>query len=846
MKKFTTLDLSGFYNTSKFDPYPAIGSKPYWDLTTIGELSRIDLHELKPALVPFQFPPKTTGNDILVLPAAPIMDQDIESIFIPIGMRASYCCLAHCCAIQHLDPDPLEIPIGEELARYALIYADGSEHQTTIRRRFEINPLSSLWLSPSGGDPFVAKVMRYKPTTKGSSELPWGFKQLGIDIDFLVLPCVYAMPNPYPEKEIRGLRLQSLKEYGIAIFAITLAHFPEHPLRLLARETFLLSLPEGMKVAPEKVSVTLDMGHVTRMYPEPGIQGETWLNDPLKALGKAVSPQEPKERFAIEATGTVAASFKVEAADKKFELSYGEVVSKGKAVSPEGARIEFCYPGKTWAHVKVADEGTGKPTPVRVRFLGPRGEYIPPYGHPSEVNTAWFEDEGGNVVIGSETFAYVPGEFQIELPIGDVFVEISKGFEYEPVRRKLNIEAGTRQLTLGVKQFIALRQQNFVTADTHVHFLSPQTAWLEGQCEGLNLINLLASQWGKLFTNVGDLSGKVSGSSGEDTIVFVGTENRHHFLGHISLLGTQGMPVFPLCTGGPTESWFGDPDIRSQLEWAEECRAKGGVAIRPHFPFPYCEVGADIILGKIDALEIRNLEVRNNSLDSFSIREWYRYLNCGYRLPAVGGTDKMCAGTPVGGVRTYARLDSDAGLSFENWGKAVRAGRTFTTSGPIIGLTVEGKEMGEEVRLPSGGGTLAVEAWTVCAQPMHGLELINNGKIISRVDTKEGSCRLEIKEKVKIDKSGWLAARCFSQHQVWHIWPTSLNPVNVGAHTSPIYLVVDNQEVFNPSDAVYIMTLLHGGMEWVDTLSIRGSEDQHHRLHAVFENAERVLKRKWK
>ena len=90
-----------------------------------------------------------------------------------------------------------------------------------------------------------------------------------------------------------------------------------------------------------------------------------------------------------------------------------------------------------------------------------------------------------------------------------------------------------------------------MTADTHVHFISPQTAWLQGQAEGLNLINLLASQWGDLYTNVGDLSGGLSGVSRDDTLVWVGTENRQHLLGHMSLLGVQGEPVFPMTTGGP-------------------------------------------------------------------------------------------------------------------------------------------------------------------------------------------------------------------------------------------------------------------------------------------------------
>ena len=97
-----------------------------------------------------------------------------------------------------------------------------------------------------------------------------------------------------------------------------------------------------------------------------------------------------------------------------------------------------------------------------------------------------------------------------------------------------------------------------MTADTHVHFLSPQTARLEAEAEGVNVVNLLASQWGDLFTNVGDFTGAVSGVSHDDTIVWVGTENRQHALGHVSLLGPRGSLVSPLCAGGPDESYLGD------------------------------------------------------------------------------------------------------------------------------------------------------------------------------------------------------------------------------------------------------------------------------------------------
>lgn len=134
-----------------------------------------------------------------------------------------------------------------------------------------------------------------------------------------------------------------------------------------------------------------------------------------------------------------------------------------------------------------------------------------------------------------------------------------------------------------------------------------------------------------------------------------------------------------------------------------------------------------------------------------------------------------------------------------------------------------------------------MESWAVCAQPINGLEIINNGRVIARSESREGTQRLELKEKIKVGGSGWLAARCFSYHQVWYVWP-----VNLAAHTSPIYIVVDNQQVFNPSDAVYLLTLIHGGMEWVDTLAIRADEHSHRRLRSVFESAESELNGKLK
>ena len=119
------------------------------------------------------------------------------------------------------------------------------------------------------------------------------------------------------------------------------------------------------------------------------------------------------------------------------------------------------------------------------------------------------------------------------------------------------------------------------------------------------------------------------------------------------------------------EARLGDPLTGLIADWADAAREQGGLALAVHFPLPYAEVAADIVSGKIDAVEMQAL---TPDIDGPSIREWYRFLNCGYRLPIVGGTDKMSAEIPLGAIRTYARLAPGAPISFDDLGRR-RPGR---------------------------------------------------------------------------------------------------------------------------------------------------------------------------
>ncbi|MFH1841631.1 MAG: CehA/McbA family metallohydrolase, partial [bacterium] len=349
--------------------------------------------------------------------------------------------------------------------------------------------------------------------------------------------------------------------------------------------------------------------------------------------------------------------------------------------------------------------------------------------------------------------------------------------------------------------------------------------------EGVNVVNLLASQWGRLFTNVGDISGR-AGAVENDTVVWVGTENRNHMLGHISMLGTKGSPVFPMCCGGVGEAWVGDPDYRTLTEWAQECKAKDGVVIRPHFP--YCGFTEDPVLavkGVVDALEIRQ-----NRGGGFPVQEWYRYLNNGYRVAVAGGTDKMGAYCALGSLRTYAKLNPDKPFTYENWAKAVRAGCTISTNGPLLDMRVDGKRIGKTIEMRGNGGTVEVKAVAESAWKVGDLEIVLNGRVVAREEARHGAAKLTLSEKIKVKGAGWIAARCSGAGNT----PAQY----MAAHTSPVYIRCGGETPFDGPALEHMLNLTRGGIEYLETLSTRFDDREQERMIQIYQEVEAHLKKR--
>jgi hypothetical protein len=842
--KFTPINLTAHFTASSTDFGPRDEAKGLNPQSARDGLIRMPSGKQTFRGIPFELGPEDTRTKSWI-----VLDQkenpwSTASCEIALHQKASFICLAQFC-----DWDPNESPppnedvieqVGQQLGEAVLVYQDGQEASLPLRRRFEVNSPSVSW----GHLSFAAVPHRQDGTRKLHDPLKngfaWGDLQVGIwdssypsDPDLASHETLWlcALANPFPDRTLRALRLRATSRDPLIICAFTLFHGKDNPLRYESVTWYRIKLPEASAQESARWKVDVDLGVVTRTHPSISFEPEKWLLAPRAGLGERRREMPPSQELYVELTASREATLTLSdtKSARQYLFNLGEA-EPGKELWAQGRTtlIEVLEPGKAFLQGQVLDASSHRPTPVRLAFYSKDGRYIPPYGHRRDVNSAFFQDYGADIKLMDSSFAYVDGTFQIELPVGEVFLEMTKGFEYEGVRRKLRVEPGQRQLDLEISRFVDLRSQGWVSADTHVHFLSPTTAILEGQAEGLNLINLLAAQWGELFTNVGDFShGPVTSQDGE-MMVWMGTENRQHILGHLGLLGGHGQPVFPMSAGGAEESRIGEPVWKSLSEWADSCRRREGVVVAVHFPYPTGELAADIVLGKIDAVELSPMSLGEH-FNNLRFLDWYRYLNCGYRLPCVGGTDKMGAWIPAGASRAYAYLGGEE-FNFPNWAKAIRGGNTFMTSGPLIFFQADGKPPGSEIALKAGGANIEVRAEVRSYVPVHCLDVVMNGQVVSSREESSGAKTLTLNDRIQVPGPGWLAARCASR-----LDPTG--SLRIAAHTSPVYLRVPDHDLFSPSAAAYMLTLIEGAETWVKNLATRPEPEQLARISRVFTEA---------
>jgi hypothetical protein len=493
-------------------------------------------------------------------------------------------------------------------------------------------------------------------------------------------------------------------------------------------------------------------------------------------------------------------------------------------------------------HVRVHDAATGQPTPARVRFASLGGETFAPFGRLAEFTTDRHQQVGGNVLLGTKPYAYIDGTCEVRLPAGPLVVDLAKGPEYTPHHLELMLTAGKLALRFALQRWINLRQEGWYSGDTRAHSLTPHAALLEAAAEDLAVVNLLAAECQvpgperktyRAIPNILAFSGQQPALEMPGHMVVVNTHNRHPVLGGLGLLNCH-RPVYPLCFGGPDglDDW-------TLADWCDQCHRKGGLVIwtgagQGGQDGALGEPLADLILGKIDALEISLPE--GSPFDI--LPAWYALLNCGFRVPLVGASGKDSNAIDLGAMRTYARLQPGEELTYRNWIEAIRAGRTFVTNGPLLSFTVAGHDPGAVVSLPTAKQAIRVHAEARSAVPFDRLELLASGIVVAAADASGSPASAVLEVDLPVATSGWLAARCGGAQQLFH----RSAPQRVFAHTSSVYVQVQSRSLWADAAAAAALTAdLDRMLDWVGREGRFENDHQRDHLAGIIRSAKSVL-----
>ncbi len=497
--------------------------------------------------------------------------------------------------------------------------------------------------------------------------------------------------------------------------------------------------------------------------------------------------------------------------------------------------------------VTVREAGAQAPLPCRAWVsVGSKRLFDPEPGH----GTSYVKDRSFSC----------DGQFVMKVPAGNAVIHVERGKEYWPVDKEIVVEEGrTIQVEITLKRWVDMSKDRWYSSDIHCHF-------------GLNNIEVLKQlaladdvNFEPILTLWNHQSPAPPGGVWPD---WPGGSSIYADATHLVTLRNQEIERIG---GGAFESvgallmmGLNRPVKMPPRGDRYPCDAVLGRIARE--ASPRCIIDTDkpiwgenvvgVALGLFDSVQVchnhyhREVTLQDGRLgwgmadnenghDEPSADElfhrtnstYYRFLNCGFRLAATGGSAMGVMAVPLGYGRTYAKLDGP--LSEAGYLNAIRAGRTFATNGPILILTANGLDCGEEIQYSmSGNEPIWIKAELRSIQRIDSMELLFNGKVIKRTDLDDERPSPILRESVAMGlkplRSGWVVARATFTSPDGHLRQ---------AHTSPVYVTVDGKPTASKADAEYMIRWIDRLLEVSNKPGRYESEDRRMQTQAIFKEA---------
>jgi TolB protein len=529
-----------------------------------------------------------------------------------------------------------------------------------------------------------------------------------------------------------------------------------------------------------------------------------------------------------------------------FPISYGDFDNINPRWSPDGKRIAFIsnrggnnslwtqeIPGGKQTQVVAAKRNYLRPTgtlamrvldennqlsPARVFVTGDDQRAYAP-------EDAWMHADD-SFVRSERSFEahyfHSSGESRLTVPAGNVNVGVMKGFEYRFEQQNVKISPGQKAQIIVHLHPLKVPQdagRHWVSGDVHVHMNyggsyhnTPSHLVAQAAAENLSIVEDLIVNKERRFPDIKYFSGKPDPASTATTLLLHSQEYHTSYWGHLGLLNLTSNILLPGYAGYPgtaAASLF--PSNADIADLGHQQHALVGY-VHPYDSVPAPgkddsvnhELPVDLALGKVDYIEALGF-----SDHKATAQVWYRLLNCGFHLPAAAGTDAMANFAslrgPVGLNRVHASMPVGP-LKIEPWLNAVKRGQTFATNGPLLGLKLNGKEVGDTLELPAGKSEVKLRAWLRSFVPINHLELICNGKVARELKLNPNGESADAEDTISGLQSGWCLLRASNDKATYPL--LDLYPY---ASTSPIYISVANSSPVRKEDAAYFVA-------WIDRM----------------------------
>jgi TolB protein len=459
--------------------------------------------------------------------------------------------------------------------------------------------------------------------------------------------------------------------------------------------------------------------------------------------------------------------------------------------------------------ISVVDED-GNPTAARISVTDTSGRFWPPNG-------AWIHaDDGFDRSIAAFEAHYFHGTgAEVEVPPGEITVDVQKGFGCRPEHRKILLKnGGYESLTISLKPLEARKSNGgqWVSGDLHVHMNYggayvnfPRNLRDQAEAEGLQIINNLIVNKEQRFPDISYRGKEIEGD--QDVLLLQGQEFHTSYWGHRGLLNSGGYLLLPGYAGYPNTAAASLYPMNADVY--DMAHAQGALVGEVHpfdaVPDPFAnppqritdELPVDVALGKLDYMEIVGFSDHRSTAEV-----WYKLLNLGFRLPAGAGTDATTNyAAPIRGHvgmdRVYAWVPGWP-LNIEAWLDGLKKGRTFATNGPLIEFTLGGQRVGEELKFEGAQAAVPFTAKLRSIVPADHLEVVCNGRVAQTLKLEGKRDAADVIGTLPLRESGWCVLRTSSDGAEYPVLDNY-----VYATTSPVYVTIGGKAPRSPEDAKY-------------------------------------------